>query len=432
MFAAFVLFLCIAQVLLPLRWAFLPLLVAACHSGNADLAPNLTPCRLVIITGLFRAAMAGRLTFRLQVLGDRLVLAFCLVSLATGLVPRADVPNAFYQSAGLVLNIGGSYLYGRAFLRGGSGAVHLALGMTWVLMALAATVTLERMTLKNLYSGLGSRSEGVVIRNDKPRARGPFGHPILAGTAGAASLPLMIGLLGRRKSTALAGCCCCLVIVFASGSSGPLMALGAGCWALALWRWRHMVSVIRWGLIVAGAVMHGISQRGVWYLMSYIDLAGGSTGYHRAKLIDGALADIGSWWLRGTDYTRDWMPTGVSWSERHTDITNYYIHLGVLGGILLPILLVCLLWSSCAHIGKTVEQWSAETGTEEHEDVRFLWWSVAACLFAHAVSSVSISYFDQIYVLLYLPIALVWGEEPALQQGNAEVMEPVVQMVPVR
>ena len=70
-----------------------------------------------------------------------------------------------------------------------------------------------------------------------------------------------------------------------------------------------------------------------YYIIARADIIGGSTGWHRAALIDSAIRHLNEWWLIGTDYTRNWMVTGVSWSADNTDITNHYLYLGVLGGL---------------------------------------------------------------------------------------------------
>lgn len=138
--------------------------------------------------------------------------------------------------------------------------------------------------------------------------------------------------------------------------------------------------------------------------MGSIDLVGGSTGYFRARLIDQSLTYINEWWLTGTDYTRHWMDTGVSWNPDHTDMTNYYIHLGVIGGLPLIIGLVTILSMCFKMIGRRMQ----ELRKINHPDELVLWCAGAA-LAAHAISFVSISYFDQMYVLFYLLVGAIPG-----------------------
>ena len=80
-----------------------------------------------------------------------------------------------------------------------------------------------------------------------------------------------------------------------------------------------------------------------YYLLARIDLTGSSTSWHRAALIDMALGHLSEWWAFGTDHTRHWMPYGVPWSDNHSDITNYYISMGVNGGLPLMLLFIAIL-----------------------------------------------------------------------------------------
>ncbi|MEA3213063.1 MAG: hypothetical protein QOE70_6120 [Chthoniobacter sp.] len=410
MLEAFVTLLVFAQVVLPRRYAFVPLLVAACHTGNSKVLSELTPCRILIIAGLLRAIVSGGFRWSWRVPLDRVVVVLAAVALAVSIFPRLDVPSSLSQSLGLILNVVGTYLYGRAYLHDSEAVTRFATALAVTFIPLAVLMSVEKATARNPYFALGARGEGVIQREGKNRARGPFAHPILAGTAGATTLPLMGVLWRRRRSLSLTGIGACVLGVLASSSSGPLAAVGAGLVALALWRLReHILGIKRW-VIALLVVLHLVSNRGVWYLMSYIDLAGGSTGYFRARLIDSALENFSTWWLKGTDYTRDWMATGVSWNERHTDMTNYYIHLGVIGGIGLTGAVIALFIISFSSIGRVFLDSAVQSEVEpERYGTTFDAWCVGSALFAHAVSCVSISYFDQMFVPLYLTIALVAG-----------------------
>ena len=71
--------------------------------------------------------------------------------------------------------------------------------------------------------------------------------------------------------------------------------------------------------------------------------------YHRAALIESAIKHLDEWWLAGTDYTRHWMPSGIPANENHTDLTNHYIAMGVMGGLLLLLLFIWLLLRGVLH-----------------------------------------------------------------------------------
>jgi hypothetical protein len=140
-------------------------------------------------------------------------------------------------------------------------------------------------------------------------------------------------------------------------------------------------------------------NRPVYYLIGEIDLTGSSTGWHRARLIESSLQHLGEWWLAGTDYTRHWMATGVSWSPNHTDLTNHYIALGVYGGLPLLLTFVAVMAVSFRNVGRNLAatQWAGPSS--------FVAWTAGSALFAIAVTSVSISYFDQSVLWLYMTMA---------------------------
>ncbi len=64
--------------------------------------------------------------------------------------------------------------------------------------------------------------------------------------------------------------------------------------------------------------------------MARIDIIGGSQGYYRAQLIRSSLEHLSEWWATGTDYTRHWMSSGIYANNRHTDITNHFLAMGVM------------------------------------------------------------------------------------------------------
>ena len=134
--------------------------------------------------------------------------------------------------------------------------------------------------------------------------------------------------------------------------------------------------------------------------MARIDIVGGSTGWHRSRLIESAFEHFGEWWLTGTDYTRHWMATGVSYSGNHTDITNHYLMSGVLGGLPLMLLFILILWTSFTYVGQALRQTPLPSQQQQ-----FLVWSVGAALFGHAITCMAVAYFDQSIAFLYVTLA---------------------------
>jgi O-antigen ligase len=268
-----------------------------------------------------------------------------------------------------------------------------------LLVPLAVEMTYEKITVHNLFSIIGGVAETPQIRSGNVRAQGPFAHAILAGTIGAVCLPLMIGLWHQHRKFSVVGISACLVVVFCSSSSGPIMSALVAVGAMAMWPYRHSMRAIRWLAIIGYLALEIVMKAPAYYLIARVDVAGGSTGWHRARLIQSALEHIDEWWLAGTDFTRHWMPTGVSWSSDHTDITNHYLQMGVIGGLPLMLLFIGMLYQGFSLVGKRLQQ------EDQPHEVQFFMWAIGASLFAHMATSISVSYFDQSFVFIYLTLA---------------------------
>ena len=149
-------------------------------------------------------------------------------------------------------------------------------------------------------------------------------------------------------------------------------------------------------------VLNFIMNDPVYYLLARIDLTGKSTGWHRAALIDAAVKHLNEWWFAGTDYTRHWMPTGVYWTQDHTDITNHYLKMGVWGGLPLMIAFIVVMASAFTSVGKALD-----LSRNEPLKHQFHIWVLGVIFFGHAVSFISVSYFDQTIVFFYLSLAVI-------------------------
>jgi hypothetical protein len=143
-----------------------------------------------------------------------------------------------------------------------------------------------------------------------------------------------------------------------------------------------------------------------YYILSYIDLTGSSTSWHRAALIDAAITHWSEWWLAGTEYTRHWLPYGVPWSRNHIDITNYYLRMGIDGGLPLMLAFIWVLVKGFSIVGRTLRELEAAP-TPSASCSAFLIWALGASLFAHVATFISVSYFDQSVVFLYLTLAAI-------------------------
>jgi len=273
------------------------------------------------------------------------------------------------------------------------------------MIPVAFSMVVEKFTGRNFFSIFGGVPDFTVIRDGKLRAQGAFAHPILAGTFGATSLPFFIALWVKeplQRHTAVIGIVSATIITVMPASSGPVMAYGAVILGLFMWRLRDNMRVIRWVTLCALITLHMVMKAPVWSLIGKLSGLIGGTGWHRVMLIDAAIAHFNEWWLLGTDYTRHWMPTGVTWSEKHTDITNYFIRIGIDGGIWALVLFVAVLVYCFKTIGRKMKDIDSNEFT-----LKFTVWCLGVSLFAHITSFISVCYFDQVIIFWYLLLAII-------------------------
>jgi hypothetical protein len=186
---------------------------------------------------------------------------------------------------------------------------------------------------------------------------------------------------------------------------------------MVMWKYRQHMRLARIGFVVLYIFLDMTMSRPAYYLISRINVTGSSTGWHRSLLIDRAIQNFSEWWLVGTDVTRHWMPTGVSFSTEHTDITNYYLQFGVWAGILAVILLISILWTAFRGIGQILSIYK-----DEAEHTRFLVWCLGAALFAHACTSISVAYYDQSFLFFWFNVAVISSLLSAARQEQTKLV----------
>ena len=394
-----------ALLLVKRRWAPLPLVVGACYIPfylNIELGPlHLTAIRILIATGAVRMVIRREWPIGRMTGIDRAVIAWAAWLLASSAFHK-DPSGTLIFRLGLVYDACGIYALIRGFCRSLNDISGVCQATAILLVPLAVEMLYEKLTVHNLFSILGGVGETPIIREGNVRANGPFGHPILAGTAGAVCLPLMIGLWRLRRKTAAIGIIACLAIILCSASSGPILTAMAGIFALFMWHHRHRMRLLQRLGIVGYIVLDLYMKDPAYFIIARIDLAGGSTSWYRARLIQSAIEHLPEWWLVGTDYTRHWMWVVVSWTSDHTDITSHFIQMGVLGGLPLLLLFIAVLIKGFSGTTQALQQ-----TTDCTSESRFLLWALGSSLFAHAVTFVSVSYFDQSFVFLYSTLATI-------------------------
>ncbi len=428
--ATFTLLVGILVVRLPRSWAALPLLMGATYmtlGQNIELGPfHFTVVRILIAVGFIRVlSRHERITGGWTRL-DRMILAWAVWMVISSCL-HEDVGSTLISHLGLAYDALGLYFLLRVFIEDEEGILHICKIVSILLVPIALEMITESITGRNSFSIFGGVLVECEVRGGKIRAQGPFGHSILAGTVGAVCLPMAMLLWRRSKKLAMLGLISCCCIILTSRSSGPIMTAAFVMCGLALWKAREHMRLVRWAAVAGLVALNAIMKAPVYYILAKIDLTGSSTGWHRAALIESAINHFNEWWLGGTDYTRHWMPTGVDWSKNHTDITNHYIKMGVIGGFLLMLLFIGVLVVAFASVGKAMRSRSDEQG-----DRLFLMWTLGAILFAHTATMMSVSYFDQSIVFLYVILAAIASLGTiAVTTQPAQASEPLSFSTPV-
>lgn len=392
---------------LPRKWAPLPLILGATYipiDDQIELGPlHFTTVRILIAACFIRVAMRGE-----RIVGGWKRLDYLMVAWA-GIIVLATLfhrnpGEQMITSFGVIYDGFGIYLLFRIFLRDFSDLRRVFRMVCIVMMPIGIGMLIERHTGMDVLAQLFGGSHWVEYRNGHYRAHGPFIHAILAGTIGATCLPMAVYLWRVDRNASLMGLFGTTAVVYASGSSGPIMTMLTCIAAMILWHKRRYLRMICWTGIVALFLLNFIMNDPVYYLIARIDITGGSTGYHRAALIQSAINHFGEWWLAGTDYTRHWMPSGIAATPNHTDITNQYIAMGVMGGFGLMSVFIWVMAASFVAVARARKALRLQNAPSMDQ---FLVWVLGAILFGHVTTFLTISYFGQATTFLYLLIGII-------------------------
>jgi hypothetical protein len=396
----------IATLAVPRRWAPVPLLVGCCYMTIGQVIAigpfNFPLFRVLLGLGVVRVVFRGeRIEGRLNAI-DKMVLAWGVWVFFASFFHAFTPGSGPVFALGAVYNVALPYFLMRIWCRNERELEIMVGAIAVLLVPVAITMWIEKTAIRNPFAVFGGVLETPMIREGRVRASGPFAHPILAGTVGATCLPLVVALWKSHRMLAVIGIAACIAIVLASASSGPLMSLIFGIFALGMWRFRWLTRFAMPGLVVVYILLALLMSRPPYYLLNYIDLTGGSTGWHRSNLIENFLAHSDEWWAYGTDRTRHWMPNASGPTPEHTDITNFYIAFAIVGGLPALLLILAILWRAFTWVGV-----AARIRTGPTPRTGFVAWCLGSALFAHAVTSISVAYFDQSVIFFWANISVI-------------------------
>lgn len=265
------------------------------------------------------------------------------------------------------------------------------LGMSLLLFP---CVLYEQATSFNPFSIMGRVA--TAIREGRLRCVASFSHPILFGSYAAAQIPVIWGMRNLRHSFKVFYWICLLVnvyYIFASASSGPLLSLLSGLLFLCLFVYRHQGKRILFGICISIIILQIVMNAPIWFLVSRFNIVGGSTGWHRANLIDKLIKHIDEWALLGAK-------SAEPWGIYAGDVTNQFLLEGVRGGIMTMLVFIILMYSTIKVLG----QLSIRVVTKKQQ---WFLWGLCCSILVDCVSFMSVSFFGQmtIFFILFLVIA---------------------------
>jgi len=366
---------------------------------------HFTMFRIIIFFGLIRIIIRKEaFSIRLHTI-DKILIAYVITSATAYILLRSVSAEAFINQLGFIYNSLFLYILFRALIHDLDDIKIILKMLALVVIPLAVAMMIEKAAGRNLFSIFGGVPEFTVIREGRLRCQGAFSHPILAGTFGATSLPFMVALWfwdREKKWISGLGVMSATVITITSASSGPAVSYIMILVSMVMWRSRDHMRAVRWVILLGLIGLHLVMKAPVWALIGKVSEVIGGGGWHRTMLIDAAINHFGEWWLLGTDDTRHWMPTGIQWSEEHTDITNQFISVGIDGGLIALILFIAVILFCFKNIGIKLKEISSR-----EFPIKFALWCMGVSLAGHLASFISVRYFDQIIVFWYLLLALI-------------------------
>ncbi len=388
-----------AVTAVPRRYAVLPILVMACVMAPAQrvvvVGLDFNMIRLMVLAGWIRVLLRGEYVgFRWCIL-DKVLIAFAVSGTIVYTLQYAS-SRAFIYKMGAMYDAVGGYFLLRCLIRNWGDVEMIARGLAILAVPVMFVFLMEKATGRNMFSVLGGVPEVTNVREGKLRCQGPFPHAIMAGCFWATQIPLMLALWwkgGRDRTLAVAGTIASVGIVICTASSTPAAAVSAVLVGMLFYFLRDSMREVRWTLGLGLLGLHLAMQAPVWHLISRIDLVGGSTGYHRFRLIDAAIRSLGEWAVLGTKST-------AHWGRGLQDVTNQYVLEGVRGGLATLVLFVAGLCVAYGFVGRVRKAVCRDKPRE------MMVWGLGVSLFAHCMCFIAVSYFGQIMVIWYMLLSM--------------------------
>lgn len=405
-----------------------PLVVAMCFLP-ADIAIIIGPLHfyavrvigLLALLRIYSSFKNQNLTFNTI---DKLFISYNLLGAFIYVIASQNTSGAFIYVSGTLVDSIVLYIVLRHTIQSKENMLTVTKTFCYCVLVLLPFIIFEYFSAQNIFSILGR--DGISIRDGEIRAAGTFSHSILFGSFAAALVPILWGGYKHKKNNALLfSIACCVFFVYSSSSSGPIVVLAASIFFLIFFKWKQYSSDLAWLILFAATFIHLVRESPIWHFFYVrISIKASSTGYHRYLLTEAAVKEFWNWWLLGYgDIGPQWHETYWPWTHAtFTDVTNHYLLVGVRGGFFAMLLFIILCF-------KTIKVLGSYAISQTNKKDQWVWWGFTVMMITHCISFLSVAYFGQITMLLYLTIAVAAYalDESRKQQVVSEIKRRFVQ-----
>ncbi len=383
---------------------------------------DISATRIIIVPLMIKCLADSRIRQSFQWCWLDTCLVICMFVFSVVFFINNPTRQGLENRSGFFLNTIFVYFTVRLCLRDRSELITVAKWMGIILLPLAFLGMFEAITDVRYFYALRKYCPWFTHEPNLPprwgftRAVGPFAHPVTFGMSFCMFLPLVYWLrhqkgAWRQFAYPLSG----LLVLGAvsSFSSGPAVMLIVVFICLALELMKGMVKPFLI-FVVFSIIFISIASNRTFYhvIASYGNLLGGA-GYHRAKLIDNAIADIGDWWLKG--YGGKDPGWGPSLGMSFTDMTNEFIldiyFYGLWGLIAFCVVLACALLM-------LIQIYKNNPGPLWRSYV----WALSSALISLIITFNSIGMLGEMTILFYYFLGLIGSSYVCLSKNR--VLQP--------
>lgn len=414
---AFLALMIVLIFVLPRKHACLPMFAIASFIPQAQrfsLATlDFTFFRIITIFAIIRVIIRGEFQgFKWNGL-DFSVIAFMSIRLLWSVLKLTKGGNSLTSPLSLcgdALDMWGMYFCFRMFVRDMDDLKAATYGLIWISIPVSILMIVEYTTLRNPFAFMSGNDAVTRSREGTLRCMGAYSHPILAGCFWAVVLPYMGAFIkqrGRIKIMPLVGIVCACILIVLSGSSSPIAAAGLAFLGGCAFLFRKRMRMIRWVTFITVAGVQLMANSPIWKVFARVSIIGGSTGYYRFKLIDQFIQHWKEWILTGS-------ARGTStWQIPMFDIVNYYVALGLAGGIFFVGALILIIVYAYRNVGKAMET------VRGNPELELIAWATGVSIFAHMMTFLAVTYYGQIIMVWFFSLAVtgIRNSSPINQRG---------------